>query len=469
MKNVLMKQVLMKQGFMKKVSMEDSLIRHAARCLLASLALAAVSVPAIAQTVDYKVRETWNGGFVADAGIRNGGSSRIAGWKLEFDYPYTIREIWSARIVSRSGQRYALRGESWNVDIPASGRVDFGWVVDTSGDTTARPRNCRLNGTAIPDSRCAALVAGNPVAINGQLRVCGTRLCNQSGRAIQLRGMSTHGLQWSSKCLKDSAFDALARDWGADVVRLAMYVREGGYNTDPAGYKARMDAWIAEISSRGMYVIVDWHILTPGDPMADVGLAKDFFQYMSKKHGWRKNILYEIANEPNGVSWNRIRQYADTVIPIIRANDPDAVVLVGTRGWSSLGLSEGAGPEEIIANPVNASNIMYSFHFYAASHTDYHREGFARAIGRIPLFVTEFGTTAHTGNGDNDFASAQRYIDLMAQHKISWVNWAFSDHGQTSAAFIRNTCSTDGPWNGSVLTPSGAWARDKMRVPADSF
>ena len=38
--------------------------------------------------------------------------------------------------------------------------------------------------------------AQTPVAKNGQLRVIGTKLCNQYGNPIQLRGMSTHSIQW---------------------------------------------------------------------------------------------------------------------------------------------------------------------------------------------------------------------------------------------------------------------------------
>ncbi len=34
------------------------------------------------------------------------------------------------------------------------------------------------------------------VATHGQLQVIGNQLCNQYGQPIQLRGMSSHGLQW---------------------------------------------------------------------------------------------------------------------------------------------------------------------------------------------------------------------------------------------------------------------------------
>jgi endoglucanase len=57
--------------------------------------------------------------------------------------------------------------------------------------------------------------AGSPLAINGKVRVCGRKLCNQHNRPIQLRGMSTHGLQWFSRCVSDTSLDALVTDWRA--------------------------------------------------------------------------------------------------------------------------------------------------------------------------------------------------------------------------------------------------------------
>ncbi|WP_341720787.1 hypothetical protein QQG74_14395 [Micromonospora sp. FIMYZ51] len=38
--------------------------------------------------------------------------------------------------------------------------------------------------------------ADTPVAVHGQLSVCGVQLCDEAGEAIQLRGMSSHGLQF---------------------------------------------------------------------------------------------------------------------------------------------------------------------------------------------------------------------------------------------------------------------------------
>ncbi|WP_216204780.1 glycoside hydrolase family 5 protein [Amycolatopsis aidingensis] len=303
------------------------------------------------------------------------------------------------------------------------------------------------------------------VAANGKLSVCGLRLCNSSGRPVQLRGMSTHGLQWYAHCVTDGSLDALAGDWRADVLRLSMYIQEGGYETDPRRFTDLVDRFIEEATQRGMYAIVDWHMLSPGDPHYNLSLARTFFTEIVGRHRGKDNVLYEIANEPSGVSWSRIRSYAEEIIPVIRAQDRDAVVLVGTRGWSSLGVSEGGDEREIIANPVRAENIMYTFHFYAASHRDYYLDTLARAAQRLPVFVTEFGTQTYTGDGGNDFAMAGRYLDLMAQQKISWVNWNFSDDHRSGAVFQEGTCSAGGPWTGpGPLKPAGVWVREHIRA-----
>lgn len=319
-----------------------------------------------------------------------------------------------------------------------------------------------------PDAVQSAPAAATPVAANGQLKVCGTKLCNARGKTIQLRGMSTHGLQWYSQCVTSGSLNALATDWKADVLRISMYIQEGGYETDPRRFTDLVHSAIEQATARGMYAIVDWHMLDPGDPHQNLARAKTFFSEIAQRHRDKNNLLYEIANEPSGVSWSRIKSYAEQLIPVIRAKDPDTPILVGTRAWSSLGVSDGANESEVINNPVNASNIMYTFHFYAYSHRDEYLQTLSRAADRIPVFVTEFGTQNYAGEGANDFAMSQRYLDLLAAKKISWVNWNFSDDERTGAVYKPGTCDANGPWTGRAsLKPAGTWIRDRVRTPDD--
>ncbi|MED7923079.1 cellulase family glycosylhydrolase [Nonomuraea sp. LP-02] len=311
---------------------------------------------------------------------------------------------------------------------------------------------------------------GTPVQANGQLRVCGVKLCNQNGKQIQLRGMSSHGIQWYSQCLNTASLDALAGDWKADVLRISMYIQEDGYETNPRLFTDRVHSLIEMATARGMYAIVDWHMLDPGDPMYNLARAKTFFTEIAQRHDNKKNILYEIANEPNGdaVTWSVIRDYAHQLIPVIRQHDPDAPILVGTRAWSSLGVSAGADETEIVNNPVNAANIMYTFHFYAASHGTTYLNTLSRAADRLPIFVTEFGTQSASGDGANNFTRSQQYLDLLAQKKISWVNWNFSDDFRTGAVFTTGTCPNGSFAGTGRLKEAGVWIRDRIRT-ADDF
>ncbi|WP_255308326.1 glycoside hydrolase family 5 protein [Streptomyces marincola] len=307
-----------------------------------------------------------------------------------------------------------------------------------------------------------ATPAAGPAQSHGALHVCGTTLCGEDGQPVQLRGMSTHGTQWYAQCVTDASLDVLADDWGADVLRVSTYVQEGGYATNPQHFTDLASRVIDQATERGMYVIVDWHMLTPGDPNANTALAERFFTEITRRHGHQDNLIYEIANEPNGVSWQSIKSYAERIIPVVRAGAPDAVVLVGTRGWSSLGVSDGSDESEIVADPVDAENIMYTFHFYAASHGDWYRSTLARAADRLPIFVTEFGTQQYTGDGPNDFASAQQYIDLMAEKNISWTNWNYSDDFRSGAVFEPGTCA-NGSWaDPGSLKDAGEWIRDRI-------
>ncbi|WP_024772528.1 cellulase family glycosylhydrolase [Aquimarina macrocephali] len=319
-------------------------------------------------------------------------------------------------------------------------------------------------------------ITNDAVSTNGQLQVKGLKLCNQYGHPIQLRGMSTHGIQWYGKCVTDSSLDVLANDWDADILRISLYVQEGGYETDPAGFTAKVAKMINMATDRGMYALVDWHQLTPGDPNFNTEKAKTFFTDIATQFKDYNNIIYDICNEPNksgseqngGVPWSKIKNYGDTIIPVIRAIDADAPILIGTHGWASLGISDGKSAKDIVDNPLNFPNIMYTFHFYAASHQDLYYNELDWASDRLPIFVTEFGTQNYAGEGPNDFVMTQKYLDLLRRKKISWTNWNYSDDFRTGAVWKQGTCAS-GNWTDANLKEAGAWIKDKILNPADDF
>ncbi|MFF9526520.1 cellulase family glycosylhydrolase [Streptomyces achromogenes] len=434
--------------------------------------------PAAAATgckVDYTVTSQWQGGFQAGVKVTNLGDP-VTGWTLKFSLPDSGQKFvqgWNATW-SQSGSTVSAAGVDWNRTLATGASTDLGFVGSFTG-SNPKPSAFTLNGVACtgsteepptdPDPNPGT---GTPVGVNGQLHVCGVNLCNQYNRPIQLRGMSTHGIQWFAKCYNNAALDALAKDWKSDLLRVAMYVQEDGYETDPAGFTSRVNSLVDMAEARGMYALIDFHTLTPGDPNYNLDRAKTFFASVAARNAAKKNVIYEIANEPNGVSWTAIKNYAEQVIPVIRAADPDAVVIVGTRGWSSLGVSDGSNETEVVNNPVNATNIMYTFHFYAASHKDNYRATVSRAASKLPLFVTEFGTVSATGGGTMDRSSTTAWLDLLDQLKISYANWTYSDANESSAAFKPGTCDGSDYSSSGVLTESGALIKSRIST-TDSF
>jgi endoglucanase len=309
-----------------------------------------------------------------------------------------------------------------------------------------------------------------PIARHGALQLVGTQLGDSLGRPVQLRGMSTHGLQWYGwpTKLTPSALDVLAKDWHADILRVAMYVDEGGYLMDKARYRGMVDALVDETKARGMYCLIDWHMLKPGDPNAHLAEAKAFFDAVSAAHGAKGHVLYEICNEPNGsdVTWEKIRRYAAEIIPVIRKNDPDGIIIVGTPAWSSFGISGGPSGQAILDQRLTgelAKGVMYAFHFYAADHTEYHRREFEKFAERLPVFVTEWGSQKASGDGGNDWKSTAEWLALLDRRKISWCNWNYSDDPRSGAVWKEGTMPA-GPFADERLKEAGVEVKKRIKA-----
>jgi hypothetical protein len=207
---------------------------------------------------------------------------------------------------------------------------------------------------------------------------------------------------------------------------------------------------------------------------------------MSQKHAARKNVIYEICNEPSqagmlatentkgitvaehNTTWAEIKTYANTIIPIIRANDPDAVILVGTPSWSTLGISTGGDWHTIANDKLTYENIMYVFHFYAVSHT--FRNDVNDAAKVLPLFCSEWATSDYQTDSQNDFVKGQAWVDMMAANKISWGYWNYAPGKDVFNLFTAATTES-GPFlaTGGNVSATGQKVFTWLTVPEDNW
>lgn len=274
-----------------------------------------------------------------------------------------------------------------------------------------------------------AVTRGGGVSENGKLQLKGTQLCNANGEGIVLHGMSSHGLHWFPK-FTSREYIKMTADSGANVFRVAMYTGEGGYIAQPETVYSLLTSAVDNAIAEDMYVIVDWHILSDGNPMTYIEQSKQFFDKVSARYAAVPNVIYEICNEPNGaVSWEGdIKPYAEQIIPVIRANSPGSIILVGSSTWSQ-------DIDKPADNPLEYDNIMYTCHFYAGTHTGWLRDRIDYALSKgAPIFVSEWGTSAADGGGGVFEEETRRWLDFLAERGISWCNWSLCDKHESSAA-----------------------------------
>lgn len=416
----------------------------------------------------------------------NNTNENITDWELIIEVPSgsKIDSSWNGNY-KMSGSKISITCVDYNETIRANESIPFGMILVTPGDfdpSTAKV-TIKIGGkeykngsdTSVATSTEATTEEattekstedngtgkGTPLEEHGKLSVKGTDIVDANGNKFQLKGASTHGIGWFPEYVNKDAFMTLRDDWGANVVRIAMYTAE--YNGYCSGgnkeeLKSLLCTGVDEATELGMYAIIDWHILNDNDPNINKSEALVFFDEMSKKYANNDNIIYEICNEPNGnTSWSAVKSYAMEVIPVIRENDSDAIIIVGTPTWSQ--------DVDIAANdPITGyDNIMYAVHFYAATHKDDIRNKVKTALDKgIPVFISEYSICDAAGSGNIDYDQAQAWMDLINDKNLSYVQWSLSNKDETSA-MISPSCTKTSGWSDDDLSETGKWLKKNLK------
>ena len=295
----------------------------------------------------------------------------------------------------------------------------------------------------------------------GALSVSDGKLVDSHGKEVQLTGISTHGINWFPEFATPETIASLRNNFGINVIRLAMYTSDyNGYCVGGSdNQKDLMDKICSAVDAateNDMYVIIDWHTLNDENPNTYKAESIQFFGEMVRKYKGNDNVIYEICNEPNGdTTWSDIKSYAKEVIPVIRNVDSDAVILVGTPEWSS-------DLESVQDDPLNFKNIMYTYHFYAASHKDDARAELESALeAGLPVFISEYGLVSADGNGSVDTKEAKKWYDLIDEYKLSSCIWNLSNKDEGSA-LISADCQSTLDWKYEDLSDEGKYFFDKL-------
>ena len=380
---------------------------------------------------------------------------------------YYSTEIAAGATVSSSSNKVGF-GKQPSITVGESNVI----AVNCAGPSTGDELNYELTG------RKDVAYADTPVGRHGKLSVqkvddyTAPIMVDQNGVPTQLRGASTHGMHWFPQYVNQNAFQTLRDDWGINMVRLVCYPRDSGsvgYLTGGDSTKQQLDTLIQNgvdyATKLGMYALVDWHVhaYNPNEYLKE---AKIFFTKYATMYKDHDNVLYEICNEPTGTNWysgngKDLYTYCSEVIETIRAIDPDAIIICGTNTWSQ-------DVDQVAAMPMKDlgfKNIMYTFHFYSATHGENLMKKVRQATkDGTPIFVTEFGICSADGNGSYDAENADRWIALLDELNISFACWSYSNCNEKSAYFKSSCSNAGGDWTADDLTTTGKWLINTCRA-----
>lgn len=305
------------------------------------------------------------------------------------------------------------------------------------------------------------------------LHVEGTALVDEAGEPVLFHGVSLgwHNLWprfYNADCIK-----SLHSDWGVRIVRAAIGADShanadnpgchGGYQTEKDFAMEHLYAVVDACIAEGCYVIIDWHShkLHPGqsaDGQSD--LAADFFKEVFQKYKGVPNVIYELYNEPVEDSVEELFAFCDSITSLIPEGEKP-LVLMGCPHWDQ-DIHEVA--DRIAAGIAPAyDNLMYTVHFYAATHKDYLRDRCDYAMGKgVPVFISECASCECTGDGPMDLESWEQWCSWADSKGVSMLTWSISDKKETCSMFIPEATS-GGPWGEEVIKPWGKIVKDWIK------
>jgi endoglucanase len=297
------------------------------------------------------------------------------------------------------------------------------------------------------------------------ISVKGNKFVDPEGNPVLFRGLSISDpdkLESQGHWSKEHFIKV--QEMGAKVVRIPVHPVAWKGRT-PAQYIRLLDQAVEWCTDLGMYVMLDWHSignLTTGlfqDSMYETTLQEtySFWRTMARHYAGHNTIAFwELFNEPTTyrgqlgpVVWSEWKRICETEITIIRAYNPQAVVLVAGFDWAY-------DLTPIREAPINADNIGYVTHPYSNKRPQpwepNWEEDFGFAADKYPVVATEFGGAAAAPPNTDRPAYGPSIIRYLESRGISWLVWCFDP--EWGPTLIKD-------WQ-YTLTPSGEFARKAM-------
>lgn len=300
------------------------------------------------------------------------------------------------------------------------------------------------------------------------LHVAGNRLLNGAGDPIVLRGVNRSGTEYM--CVQghgifdgpdDDVSIAAIAAWHVNAVRVPL--NEDcwlGLSTAPtqfAGerYRAAIAAYVTRLHAAGLAVVLDLHWsngaeggATRQQPMADAAHAPDFWRSVATRFAADRSVVFDLFNEPHGVSWTCWRDGGDcgvgypvagmqTLVDAVRSTGALNPVLVGGLAWAN---DMSGWSRHRPSDP--AGNLLASWHAYGdnscvtAACWD---AQVAPVLGSVPLVATE------VGERDCAHGFLDTLLPWLDRHGAGYLAWAWNSADCAGFPALVTDASTGAP------------------------
>lgn len=291
-----------------------------------------------------------------------------------------------------------------------------------------------------------------------EIRVEGNRLVNTAGEEVWLQGVAIPGLEITPEG-HGAVYSSIVaiEDWNANVVRLAIRDdfwngRGKGQNDGGLAYRAKIDAAINAAANRGAYLVLDNHRYRAVKPE-----QIPFWQEVATLYRNHPAVLFDVLNEPHGISWEVWRNggfVADENSAINEAGFLNEATMQANRGFESPGMQamvdairETGARNVIIAGGLqwaydlsgilegyaledpDGNGIMYSTHVY--NWKKGWQGAFLDAAEQYPIFIGEVGADVKKmhfipeEDQEDPYTWVPDMLGVIQEYRLNWTGWSF--------------------------------------------
>jgi hypothetical protein len=321
------------------------------------------------------------------------------------------------------------------------------------------------------------------------LKVAGNQLLDVDGKTMWLQGVAVPSLEYSAggeKVLE--SIRVAIDDWRANVLRLPIrdnfWTGAGPYQNDGGmKYHQLIDDAVNLCAGKGAYIVLDLH-----EFRAPREKHVAFWSAVAAKYANRPAVLFELFNEPHGISWAVWRDGGKVLdkkkgddklaenqqdmlafesvgmqklLDAVRATGAKNIVIAGGLDWGYdlSGVTTGGFD---LKDASGGNGVVYSSHVYPWKSDWQHK--FLDAAARHPVFIGECGAEEKypdwvpPEHREDGRIWSPDMIGTIQKHKLHWTAWAF--HPKVSPALLKD-------WD---YTPSPQWgAYVKRALSGEAF